>query len=217
MSSHARQQPLFRSSRAVVFATVCVTLATVGHAFSSTAPVPAWAILTGFGLVLAVALLLTGHERSLATILGGLLGGQFVLHSLYAAATGWALPTVDAASPATAPAASAAAHHAATIEVGGQDSGISMTLAHVVAALVSAWWLRRGERAAWALARRIADMAERPIRAILAFLGGLEPSAPPSRTVQVPAVGETSTVGLILRHHVVRRGPPPRSRALAHA
>jgi hypothetical protein len=68
-------------------------VATVGHAFSSKVAVPAGAILAGFGLVPAVTMMPAGHERSLVTILGGLLGGQFVLHSLYAAATGWSPPS----------------------------------------------------------------------------------------------------------------------------
>jgi hypothetical protein len=189
-----------------VFATVCVTLATLGHALTSAAEVPVWAIGAGFGGVLAVTLVLAGHERSLPTILGGLLGGQFVLHSLYAAATGPALPAPDAGS---------AGHHVIA-EAPGHESGLAMTLAHVAAAVVSAWWLRRGERAAWSLARRIADLADRPVRVLLALFAGFEPAAAPPRISLIPAVGETSTVGLVLRHVVVRRGPPARSRALAH-
>ncbi|GLZ08834.1 hypothetical protein Acsp03_63000 [Actinomadura sp. NBRC 104412] len=189
----------------MAFATVCVTLASVGHELTSTAEIPLWAMLAGFAGVLAVTLVLAGHERSLATILGGLLGGQFALHSLYAAATSPALPVTD---PGTG-------HHAVA-EIPGHESGLSMTLAHVAAAVISAWWLRRGERAAWSLARRVADLADRPVRALLALFADVEPPALPARTVLIPAVGETSTVGLILRHLVVRRGPPTRSRALAH-
>jgi hypothetical protein len=192
----------------VVFSTVCVTLATLGHALTSTVAVPVPAIAVGFGLVLAVTLVLAGHERSLATILGGLLGGQFALHSLYAAVTGPALQ-VSGPGPGTV------GHHAVAA-MPGHESGLTMTLAHVAAAIVSAWWLRRGERAAWSLARRIADLADRPVRALFAFLVEVEPPAAPARTTLVPAVGETSTVGLVLRHMLVRRGPPTRSRALAH-
>jgi hypothetical protein len=191
MSPHP-PRPLFRASRAVVFTTVCVTLATLGHALTSTATVPFWAVTTGFGGVLAVTLALAGHERSLPTVLGGLLGGQFVLHSLYAGA-----------------ATTAGAHHAPA-EVAGYESGTAMTLAHIGAAIVSAWWLRRGERAAWSLARRI---AERPARLLLA----IEPvTVPPGTPVATDAEVATGPAGRILRHQVVRRGPPRRSRALAY-
>jgi hypothetical protein len=192
------QRPLFRASRAVVFATVCVTLATLGHALASPAAVPGWAVLTGFGAVLGVTHALAGHERSLPTLAGGLLGGQFALHTLFA----------SACAPAMA------GHHPASVPGGGHGSGTAMTLAHVAAALLSAWWLRRGERAAWALARRVSARADRPIRLLLALLG-VEPAPPTTRIPVVPAADVPRPAGRVLRHLVVRRGPPARSRALA--
>lgn len=211
MSPHA-PQPLFRPARAVVFATVCATLATLGHVLAGGAAVPAWAALTGFGAVLGVTLVLAGHERSLATILGGLLGGQFALHTLFTAACAppsHHTPEAHAAmTGAMEPAAVPAAH-------GG--NGLAMTLAHCTAALVAAWWLRRGERAAWSLARRIAALADRPIRLLLALLA-VEPAEPPARPLRTaPAAAAVTATGRVLRHQVVRRGPPPRSRALAHS
>ncbi|MBW8483048.1 hypothetical protein [Actinomadura parmotrematis] len=186
-------RPVSRAGRAVVFAAVCVVLATLGHALASPDAVPAWAVLAGFGGTLLVAGTLAGHERSLGTILGGLLGGQFALHSLYTSAS--APAELMAHHPADAP----AAHH---------GSGLAMTLAHVAAAAVSAWWLRRGERAAWSLARRI---AARPLRLLVAA----EPPAPPARTPVVPGADVPRPVRRALRHLVVRRGPPAPSRALA--
>lgn len=197
-------QPVFRTARAVVFATVCVALAISGHVLAS-GTVPAWAAVAGFCAVLGVTLVLAGHERSLATILGGLLGGQFALHVLFTAATqpvhhhpAGMRPGPDMALPV--------AH--------GDVDGTTMTLAHTVAALIAAWWLRRGERAAWSLARRVTAAADRPIRLLIALLA-VEPAAPPRRTPAVPAAAAVTAVGRALRHQVVRRGPPPRSRALA--
>ncbi|WP_165965428.1 hypothetical protein, partial [Actinomadura bangladeshensis] len=183
--------------------------------------------MSGFGAVLGVTLMLAGHERSLATILGGLLGGQFALHTLF-----------TAAAPHTPPPMPATAHHAAAMDPSavhtsamhaamsaGADTmaasaphdpnGLVMTLAHCVAALVAAWWLRRGERAAWAMARRVAAAADRPVRLLLALLS-IEPAASP-RPVPVPPVADAATaLGRVLRHQVVERGPPAGSRALAH-
>ncbi|MFD0683529.1 MFS transporter [Actinomadura fibrosa] len=200
MSAQPRH-PLFRTARAVVFATVCVTLAALGHALASRQAVPAWAVLAGFGAVLAVTLVLAGHERSLATITGGLLGGQFALHALFAGATDPMLHHVGGAD---------AAHP------GGGGSGLTMTLAHGAAAVLAALWLRRGERAAWSLARRLASLADRPLR-WLALLFAVEPAAGPARTPVVPAAIAATLSGRVLRHQVVRRGPPPRSRALVPA
>ncbi|WP_067449940.1 hypothetical protein [Actinomadura macra] len=197
--SAQRPYPPPRTARAVVFATVCVTLAAIGHALASREAVPAWAVLAGFGTVLAVTFVLAGHERSLATIAGGLLGGQFVLHTLFASATDPML------------------HHASGIggAHGGavQASGTAMTLAHTAAALLSALWLRRGERAAWSLARRLAMAAERPLRLLL-ILFSVEPATPSMGAPAVRAADAAMTTGRVLRHQVVRRGPPSRSRAL---
>ncbi|WP_433143611.1 hypothetical protein ACQPZ8_48720 [Actinomadura nitritigenes] len=197
------RQPAFRTARAVVFATVCVALATVGHDLASHEPVPGWAVLAGFGAALAVAAALAGHERSLPTIMGGLLGGQFALHTLFTSATEGMRDCGTAAH---------AGHAAATPAMHG--SGTSMTVAHVAAAVVAAWWLRRGERAAWSLARRLASAADRPIRLLLALLL-IEPAERPVRTPVVPVAAGAIATGRALRHQVVRRGPPPRSRALA--
>jgi len=195
--------PYFRLTRAVVFATVCMTLATVAHAAMSPASIPAWAIIVGFAGVLAVAGALAGHERSLTTIMGGLLGGQFVLHSLFSSA---ASPVVHHTTPGM-PAQVMTDH--------GAGSGHAMTLAHIAAAVLSAWWLRRGERAVWALTRRLAARAERPIRLFLALLLA-EPAAPPARVTVTAAPPVSRPAGHAIRHHVVRRGPPLGSRALAH-
>lgn len=197
------RQPAFRTARAVVFATVCVALATLGHDLASHEPVPGWAVLAGFGAALAVAVALAGHERSLPTIMGGLLGGQFALHTLFASATE-GMRHCDTGAQAGHAAAMPAMH----------GSGTSMTAAHVAAAVVAAWWLRRGERAAWSLARRLASAADRPIRLLLALLL-IEPVERPARTPVVPVAAGVIATGRALRHQVVRRGPPPRSRALA--
>ncbi|WP_141579971.1 MFS transporter [Actinomadura sp. WMMA1423] len=209
MTPHA-PRPLFRAARAVVFATVCATLATLGHVLAGGAAVPAWAAITGFCAVLGVTLILAGHERSLATIMGGLLGGQFALHTLFTAATSSAHAAPDTHAAMTG------AMEPAAIPAGHGGNGLVMTLAHCTAALVAAWWLRRGERAAWSLARRVAALADRPIRLLLALLA-VEPAEPPARPCRTaPAAAAVTAVGRVLRHQVVRRGPPTRSRALAH-
>lgn len=224
--SERPRRPWFRTARAVVFATVCVALAILGHVLAGGAAVPPWAGATGFCAVLGVTMMLAGHERSLATILGGLLGGQFALHALFTNASA-AHPV-----PAVAPPGATAAHmpamadhtpamHAAmadgaqTMAAHGGGNGLIMMLAHCVAALVAALWLRRGERATWTMARWVAAAADRPIGLLLALLT-IEEAAPPRPVPVVPAAPVGEAVGRVLRHQVVRRGPPPRSRALAH-
>ncbi|MFC5182771.1 MFS transporter [Actinomadura harenae] len=200
-------RPTLRLARALVFSTVCVALATLGHALAASAAVPAWAALTGFAGVLAVTYALTGHERSLPTIVGGLVGGQFALHTLYTSACG---PCAPASHPGGA-VSSIHDGHAMAVVIPAHGPGAGMTFAHVAAGLVSGWWLWRGERAAWSLARRAASFADRPVRLLLALRALLaaasEVVAP---LVRVPVVQSEPMAALrrALRHQVVRRGPP---------
>jgi hypothetical protein len=187
-------RPAFRLARGVVFATVCVALATTGHVMASHVAVPPVAVAGGLAVLVAVAVALAGTERSLATILAGLTGGQFMLHVLFIAAQHGQYPTH--------------AHLARPVASGG---GGGMVLAHLVAAVVSAWWLRRGERAVWALARKVAAAVGRPARALLARYS---PPSPRPRPVAGAAPGSRRG-GAVLRHVVIRRGPPSPSTALA--
>ncbi|MFC4909094.1 hypothetical protein [Actinomadura gamaensis] len=204
MSAAQPVRPALRLARAVVFSTVCVALATLGHALAASAAVPAWAALAGFAGVLAVTYALTGHERSLPTIAGGLVFGQFALHTLFASACG-------TCGPAPAGGAGTSSmhdpHHMVTA-VSTHGPGSAMTLAHVAAGLASGWWLWRGERAAWSLTRRIAAFADRPVRLLLA-LSAAEPAAPPAPVAVVPVTAPAAALRRrALRHQVVRRGPP---------
>lgn len=185
-------RPVFRLARAVIFAVVCVTLATAGHAMASHAAVPPVAVVAGLLLLLAVAVVLGGSERSLATILGGLLGGQFMLHVLFAAAQ----HGQSMAHGHTVPASS---------------GGATMVFAHTGTAIVAAWWLRRGERSVWRLARRAATTV---LRSALALLTGPPRPLPRRRpaTGAAPAIGPAKAT---LRHVLVRRGPPAPSSTLA--
>jgi hypothetical protein len=190
----------FRTARAAIFAIVCVTLATVGHAVAGETSVAPWAFVVGLGGTTLFAWVLAGAERSLVTIMGGMLGGQFVLHSLFMSARPG--PAMDHATGRVVGA----------MPVHQGHGGLAMTLAHAGAAVISAWWLRRGERAVWRLARRTVA----PVRALLALLA--------SRPVTVPAVPVLARTPekarrpartALLRHSVIRRGPPPVSTVVA--
>jgi hypothetical protein len=186
--------PPMRLVRAAAFTVVCVSLTLLAHEMASREPVPGWMTGVGAAIVFGVAATLGGYERSLGTILAGLLGGQFGLHVLFAAAQphvsahlGHAQPTVSATEAA--------------------QSGWGMTLAHVASALVSAWWLRRGERAAWSLAGRIAALAAFPLTRILALFGGVRINGPVR--VRPYVLAAPPPVYAMLRYAVVLRGPPP--------
>lgn len=184
--------PPLRLARASVFAAVCVLLTAVGHGTASGRPLGPGSVLAGFAGVLAVAFVLAGHERSLPTITGGLLGGQFMLHALFTAAATGSGHHGDLQQLAAAPA----------------GNGAGMTSAHLLAALGSGWWLRRGEQSAWRLARQAAGALLRPL--LLVF------SVPVEQVRRVPAPPDAPAprAAEALRHVLVLRGPPQGSRAL---
>ena len=175
--------PVYRAARAVVFATVCVGLAITGHMMVSHAPVPPLAAVGGLLGLTVVGAALAGTERSLATILFGLLGGQFMLHALFTAAQQGQHLT-----------------HGQTMPPSSGDA--AMTFVHVAAAIVSAWWLRRGERAVWDLAKRVAS------RVVRRVLLPVPPRVSPLPCPVLAVAGAVKPCGAFLRHSVVRRGPP---------
>ncbi|MFD9129851.1 hypothetical protein [Kitasatospora sp. NPDC059571] len=90
----------------------------------------------------------------------------------------------------------------------------AMLLGHLAAAVVAGWWLRRGEAALWRLVRLTAQSARSwaaPLRRVLGLLtavllGSAAPAAPRPRRGR--AEDWRLPVAAVLRHSVVRRGPP---------
>ncbi|WP_405012186.1 hypothetical protein [Kitasatospora sp. NBC_01539] len=91
----------------------------------------------------------------------------------------------------------------------------AMLLGHLVAAVAAGWWLRRGEAALWRLLRLTAAAARElapPLHTLLGLLAALLTGGPvPARPVR-PYGGRAEDwrlpVAAVLRHSVVRRGPP---------
>ncbi|REE94776.1 MFS transporter [Thermomonospora umbrina] len=190
MSAVMSPSPPLRSVRASVFAAVCVILTCLGHWTASGSAMGLGAVAAAFCGMLGLAFVLAGHERSLATILGGLLGGQFVLHALLGAGQ---------------------AHHAGDPLVVSDEAanGPGMAFAHLLAAAASAWWLRRGERRAWRLARMAAGTLLRPL---LPIIGDPDVAAGPLVPSTDASAARPRTA--FLRYALVLRGPPRGSRAL---
>jgi len=80
-----------------------------------------------------------------------------------------------------------------------------MVAAHLLVALLSAWWLCGGERAAFRLARAAAVRLFAPLVVVFgAVIPDAPPSAGPVRETSRRAVRE-----LLLAHCISLRGPPP--------
>lgn len=94
----------------------------------------------------------------------------------------------------------------------------SMLVGHLVAAALAGWWLRRGEAALWrlvrlagTLAREVQDRAA-PLRTALllvaALLRGLLGVGATVRAARPDSGSGRLPVAAVLRHSVIRRGPP---------
>lgn len=225
-----------RPLRAGVFAAVCVVTTALGHALMSGDLLPWWAMGTAFGATAPAAWWLTGRERGALTVVGVTALAQGLLHlwfdlahmlargpagaSRAAAVSGMHHATTFSPSgmamhmghsdmtmahtgttgmTTASPAASALA----------QQESAGMFLAHLLAAVVCGLWLWRGETAAYRLGRALALMLLAPLRRIRRMLAGPVPGRG-ARVVRraestAPAAPAASAV---LRHAVVRRGPP---------
>ncbi|MET8946789.1 hypothetical protein ABZX30_25285 [Streptomyces sp. NPDC004542] len=194
--------PAVRVLRAAVFAAVCVLLAAAGHGLAVGDMPPVRVDAAGFLGVSALGWLLGGRERSLLGIGSAMLATQAGLHLVFDAAHRAVTPPVGAMDMTMAHGqvmtGMSPAHpvHAVTAHA---------TAAHVLAALVASWWLRRGEAALFSLLRRAAALVpglaawwrDAPLPAVLD--GPLRAPADPGPLRLLP-----------LRHAVNRRGPPAR-------
>jgi hypothetical protein len=221
-----------RALRALPFATVCVVVSAAGHQCAAGMAVDPRLLLAGWAGVWLLATLLAGRERSLAAITLGLATGELGLHQLFHTAahamssSGGAvrstamhllcgpLPPGTTATQLIAlagldPHAYAATAHAATARSAAAPDGFTPTMivGHALAALIGGWWLRRGEAA---LCRLLRTRVLTPVRLLLALLAGLIAGMlpEPAAVAAGRAKDAAPPVPALLRHAVVRRGPP---------
>ncbi|MFF2061063.1 hypothetical protein ACFVWZ_04535 [Streptomyces sp. NPDC058200] len=206
-----------RALRAAAFAAVCVTLAAVGHSFTSGHEIPPGALLAAFGVTGGVAWLASGRRRGVRSIGAGLLTVQGALHLLFAGAPPYGLsaaPHDPHAAGGTAmsmgsgmsmdPGAGPEGEPAALAAL--VDGPAAMAAAHLLAAAVCALWLARGEAALFRLTHALGALAFTPLRLLLTPVG--LPAAP--RLVRpVPGAPAPHRFrGVVLAHTLSRRGPP---------
>lgn len=192
--------PSVRVLRAAVFAALCVLLAAGGHALATGTAPPVWVQASGFVPVFGAGCLLGARERSLAAIGAGTLTAQGGLHLAFDAVRPHPMMFMRGMY----------GMHDMTAMHMGHSHALTphATAAHVGAAVVLTWWLRRGEAALWSLLRRAATLVP-GLAAWWRVRGGAGtlPAAPDA--VCLCADGPRSLRRLLLRHAVQRRGPPP--------
>lgn len=175
--------------------------------------IPVWAMALGFEAIFLLARVAAVRERGLGVITTLVFGAQLGLHLLFTVAEPVAneVPAMPAAPgmPAMPGMPGVAVEHGHVGPLGHLSAG--MVCGHVLAALVAAWWLRRGEEAvhryaAWAAARLGAPMAvlHRLHRLLVGDRAGLAGPAP----VGQPPSRSRAAGGRLIRFAVTRRGPP---------
>ncbi|MDX2604107.1 hypothetical protein PV379_44365 [Streptomyces caniscabiei] len=217
-----------RTTRAAMFAAVCVLLAALGHVLMSGAHVPWWALAVGVSATGAVGWCLAGRERGLPLITSVVVAAQTALHWSFEVAqpTGsMAAGSMNASSAGSGSASGVmdmgSAHMNHTVHMGptghmehvdpsgyflgGADASSSgMFAAHLLAALLCGLWLAHGERAAFALLRAVAGWLAAPLRLALALPVAAERPRPRVRRGRT----DRSPRRLLLVHAITSRGPP---------
>ncbi|OEJ29681.1 hypothetical protein AS594_24590 [Streptomyces agglomeratus] len=205
-----------RALRAALFAAVCVIPAAVGHSYMSGHEVPVSGLLAAFAVTGGLAWTAGHRWHGAATVGGGLLAVQGILHLVFGTArepgAGHHRMPVTSHQPAMDPEAmAAAAAH------GQGSSSLAMTAAHLAAALVCGLWLARGEAAFFRLARAVGALAAAPLRLLLVVVRA--PELPQPARPAGPRTTRRHGHGVVLAHTLSRRGPPrvPITRATAPA
>ena len=166
-----------RLARAIVFAVVCAAVSAAGHAFAGGAAVAPGVMVAGGLGALVLAYILSGRERGPEVVLGATVGTQVLLHQLF-----------ELTAPGT----------------GHAHFAVGMALVHLTIAMLTGWWLHRGESAFWLMLRlsgRPRLALPRPFRPVPA-IAKVRPA--PARAPLRPSI----TVRIATAEP--RRGPPTR-------
>jgi hypothetical protein len=139
-----------RLARAAAFGVVVLTIAAGAHVAGGGA-LPSMTVLALLAIPVTVAAFaLTSRRCGLALLLGSMAAAQVLLHQTLAAL---AAPVPgDMSDQMSAASASAMGGHAMA-QADGRS--FTMTAAHVLATVVTAWLLARGEQALWQLVSRL--------------------------------------------------------------
>ncbi|MFE6911630.1 hypothetical protein [Streptomyces erythrochromogenes] len=182
--------------------------------------VPLLGLLGAFAVTGVLAWLLAGRRRGPVGITAAVLSVQGVLHLVFSG--------TQAVESASGPAAMRGHHHVPAAGAPGaadmasmvdmadmagaaSHGGAGMIAAHVLAGLVCAAWLARGEAAVFRLARVLgaaALHAARPLARALDLVRARVAAVPAPPAFRAPYRRPRRLRGAVHAHAVVRRGPP---------
>lgn len=189
--------------RAGGFASVCVALSRTGHDLMATRSVPGWATWAALAGVSAVGYCLADRRRPAWWILLAVEVVQCCLHVWFSSCT----PAGERLPAHLGMASHGAAHAYAPMSHSGGSLG--MLGAHALAGVLVAAWLYAGERALWRALGMIAGLLGGVLRAFLTFVcGSVAADRGPAGAAYRHDEDDTAPSLGVLRHALVRRGPP---------
>ena len=219
-----RATPLLAVLRALVFTVLAVTVSSGSHVLMTTVPLPWPTILAAGAASFVLALLLGRRERSYPAIAALLVPLELALDTLFTDGQA-SCYRITGQGPLLGPWHSVntlfcgSGGPAPVVHAPGAGSAPWLVLAgHLLIGLIAAWWLRRGEVAAFRLVRatgawlllRAAPLLQALRLALAAPATAVGPPPPPHRRptprIDPPALPR-------LRHTLARRGPPAPPRA----
>jgi len=206
------EHPLARVIRAAALAAVCVLLAAVGHVLASQKVLPQSAVLQAWCAALCIGWCFARRERTLPSIAAFVLGAQAVLYLWFQTAQIHE-PVVRCAAVTTLPRGLTVPGMCGTAVPGWAQTAL-MVGSHVIAALICAWWLRRGEAALFLLGRVVLEVGRALLSGLAALLRAFElvPFAGPQRERFARDRRRPRRLPSGALQPVVRRGPPVRLR-----
>ncbi|MFI6943138.1 hypothetical protein ACIBI4_28070 [Streptomyces sp. NPDC050418] len=195
-----------RTLRAALFAAVAVAVAGVGHSSMSEDELPLPSLLVAFAVLAAATWCLAGRRRGTPSTAAAMVVVQTVLHTTFtltgAHASGNGGPHAEHLRRPGMPGMAAEPTLLDTLTHGS----FGMLAAHLVAAVLCALWLARGEAAFFQLAEVLGAFAFTPLRLALSFVRLPAAPRPPRRPR--PRRTRTRLRNAVLAHAVIRRGPP---------
>jgi hypothetical protein len=196
--------------RAAVFAAVCVVLSLAGHDLMASRPAPAWAGWAALAGVTAVGYCMADRRRPAWWILLAVEVGQACLHLWFTWCTSPDSGTAPARPIMTM---HGGVHHlvnTGTMSHGGDTPGLGMTGAHALAGMLVALWLYAGERALWRALSLVTELLLDPALRVFPLLMLADVVVDRRRygTRDRRRADEARPVVAVLRHVLVRRGPP---------
>ena len=218
-----RATPLLAVLRALVFTALAVTVSSGSHVLLTTVPLPWPTVLAAGAACFVLALVLGRRECSYPAIAALLVPLELGLDTLFTDGQANCY-RITGRGPLLGP-----WHSVNTLFCGNSGpapvvhssgNGLAPWLvlaAHLLIGLAAAWWLRRGEAAAFRLVRafgaRLLLLAEPLRRALRLAVAALASAGPPPRPYRRPPARIDPPGLLRLRHALDRRGPPLAPRA----